>query len=248
MRPWHLPPLLLLLLASLAQAEPGKLEYLSEVSPPFNFSDEQGQATGLSVELLQMIWKARGVAPQPIRILPWARGYNLLQQQPNVVLFATARTPQREPLFKWACPIDHSEFVLLGRKADNITLGSEAEISHYKVGVVRSTVSKQLLLDRGIDERNLMLANRLTQAAKMLTSGRATLFATNKLVGYQTLLQLGFKPDDFNVAFVLDAKPLCYAFSRQVPDSEIALFQQALTHVVASPEFVTLQAKYLPMH
>ena len=190
MRTWHLPHLLLLLWATFAQADPGKLEYLSEISPPFNFSDQQGMPTGLSVELMQLIWKARGVSPQPIRILPWARGYNLLQQKPNVVLFATARTPQREALFKWACPIDHSEFVLLGRKADNITLGSEAEISRYKVGVVRSTVSKQLLLERGIDERQLMLANRLTQAAKMLTSGRADLFATNKLAGYQTLQQL----------------------------------------------------------
>ncbi|MGU5657747.1 substrate-binding periplasmic protein [Aeromonas veronii] len=246
MRTWHLPHLLLLLWATFAQADPGKLEYLSEISPPFNFSDQQGMPTGLSVDLMQLIWKARGVSPQPIRILPWARGYNLLQQKPNVVLFATARTPQREALFKWACPIDHSEFVLLGRKADNITLGSVAEISRYKVGVVRSTVSKQLLLERGIDERQLMLANRLTQAAKMLTSGRADLFATNKLAGYQTLQQLGFKPDDFHVAFVLDARPLCYAFSRQVPDSEVALFQQALTHVVASADFSALQAKYLP--
>ncbi len=166
MRTWHLPHLLLLLWATFAQADPGKLEYLSEISPPFNFSDQQGMPTGLSVELMQLIWKARGLSPQPIRILPWARGYNLLQQKTNVVLFATARTPQREAIFKWACPIDHSEFVLLGRKADNITLASEAEISRYKVGVVRSTVSKQLLLERGIDERQLMLANRLTQAAK----------------------------------------------------------------------------------
>jgi polar amino acid transport system substrate-binding protein len=179
--------------------------------------------------------------------LPWARGYNLLQQKNNVVLFATARTPQREPLFKWACPIDNSEFVLLGRKADKITLNSVAQISHYKVGVVRSTVSKQLLLDRGIDEGSLMLANRLTQAAKMLASGRTDLFATNKLAGYQTLHQLNLKIDDFHVAFVLDAKPLCYAFSRQVPDSEIALFQQALTRVIASEDFRKLQAKYLPV-
>ena len=246
MRTWHFIHLLLLW-TTFAQADPAKLEYLSEISPPYNFSDERGQPTGLSVELLQLIWQARGMAPQPIRILPWARGYNLLQQKPNVVLFATARTPQREPLFKWACPIDHSEFVLLGRKGDNITLDSAAQLGHYKIGVVRATVSKQLLLDRGIDERTLIQANRLTQAAKMLTSGRADLFATNKLVGYQTLQQLGFKPDDVHIAFVLDTTPLCYAFSRQVPDSEVALFQQALTRVVASADFSALQTKYLSL-
>ena len=237
------------LLATLAQASPelGKLHYITEEYKPYNYADASGAPTGLAVELLQLVWKKTNTPAQPITIMPWARGYYLLTQKPNAVLFSTARTQARDPLFKWACPIDHSEFVLLGRKADNITLGSEAEISHYKVGVVRSTVSKQLLLERGIDERQLMLANRLTQAAKMLTSGRADLFATNKLAGYQTLQQLGFKPDDFHVAFVLDARPLCYAFSRQVPDSEVALFQQALTQVVASADFSALQAKYLPL-
>ena len=46
---------------------------------------------------------------------------------------------------------------------------------------------------------------------------------------------------------VLSAEQLCYAFSRQVPDSEITLFQQALTRALASEEFRKLQAKYLPV-
>ena len=69
MRTWHFIHLLLLW-TTFAQADPAKLEYLSEISPPYNFSDERGQPTGLSVELLQLIWQARGMAPQPIRILP----------------------------------------------------------------------------------------------------------------------------------------------------------------------------------
>ena len=48
-------------------------------------------------------------------------------------------------------------------------------------------------------------------------------------------------------ALVLDAEELCYAFSRQVPDSEITLFQQGLTRALASEEFRKLQAKYLPV-
>ncbi|MFM5503128.1 MULTISPECIES: substrate-binding periplasmic protein [Aeromonas] len=247
MRKWHLSHILLLLWASFARADLDKLEYCTEISPPFNFSDAEGQPTGLAVELLQMIWQYSDLSPQPIRILPWARGYKELSSKHNVVLFATARTPEREALFKWACPIDNSDFVLLGRAADKLTLVSAEQMKQYKIAVVRSTVSSQLLQERGLDESNLVEANRLSQAAKMLASGRTHLFATNKLVGYQTLKDLNMDLNDFNVAFVLDSKPLCYAFSRQVPDRDISRFQQALDRARASPQFSQLQAKYLPL-
>ncbi|PTT44664.1 substrate-binding periplasmic protein [Aeromonas sp. HMWF016] len=247
MRMWLTCLLLLLPWASMARADLGKLEYFTEEYPPYNFSDEQGQPTGLAVELLQMVWKNSGVTPQPIRILPWARGYYLLTQKPNVVLFSTARTQAREDLFKWVCPIGYSEYILLGRKAQNITLTSVDEMSKYRISAVRSDAAEQLLLNNGMDDNNIIPANRLNQAVKMLTSGRADLLATSKLAGYDALREMKLNSDDFNVAMVLSAEQLCYAFSRQVDDKEIKLFQSGLTRALASQEFLKLQAKYLPI-
>ncbi|ANB69147.1 transporter substrate-binding domain-containing protein [Aeromonas veronii] len=247
MRIWLICHLLLLCWASTARADLGKLEYLTEEYPPYNFSDPQGQPTGLAVDLLQMIWQHSGVTPQPVRILPWARGYYLLTQKPNVVLFSTARTQAREDLFKWVCPIGYSEYILLGRKAQNITLTTFEQMSQYKISAVRSDAAEQLLLNNGMDDNNIIPANRLSQGLKMLLSGRADLLATSKLAGYDAIRELKLSSDDFNVAMVLSAEQLCYAFSRQVPDSEITLFQQGLTRALASEEFRKLQAKYLPV-
>ena len=239
--------LLLLSCLGTAQAELGKLEYLTEEYPPYNFTDQTGQPGGLAVELLQLIWQRTQTPAQPIRILPWARGYYLLTQKPNVVLFSTARTQAREDLFKWVCPIGYSEYILLGRKAQNITLDSVDQMSQYKISAVRSDAAEQLLLNNGMDDNNIISANRLSQGLKMLLSGRADLLATSKLAGYDAIRELKLSSDDFNVAMVLSAEQLCYAFSRQVPDSEITLFQQALTRALASEEFRKLQAKYLPV-
>ncbi|WP_429044091.1 substrate-binding periplasmic protein [Aeromonas veronii] len=247
MRIWLICHLLLLCWASTARADLGKLEYLTEEYPPYNFSDPQGQPTGLAVDLLQMIWQHSGVTPQPVRILPWARGYYLLTQKPNVVLFSTARTQAREDLFKWVCPIGYSEYILLGRKAQNITLTAFDQMSQYKISAVRSDAAEQLLLNNGMDDNNIIPANRLSQGLKMLLSGRADLLATSKLAGYDAIRELKLSSDDFNVAMVLSAEQLCYAFSRQVPDREITLFQQGLTRALASEEFRKLQAKYLPV-
>jgi len=224
MRIWLICHLLLLCWASTARADLGKLEYLSEEYPPYNFSDPQGQPTGLAVDLLQMIWKNSGVP-----------------------LFSTARTQAREDLFKWVCPIGYSEYILLGRKAQNITLTAFEQMSQYKISAVRSDAAEQLLLNNGMDDNNIIPANRLSQGVKMLISGRADLLATSKLAGYDAIRELKLNSDDFNVAMMLSAEQLCYAFSRQVPDSEISLFQQALTRALASEEFRKLQAKYLPV-
>ncbi|MCZ0750674.1 substrate-binding periplasmic protein [Aeromonas enteropelogenes] len=246
MRIWLICHLFLILWVGGLRADLGKLEYLTEEYPPYNYNDEQGQPTGLAVELLRMVWQHGGVEPQPVRIIPWARGYYLLTQKPNVVLFSTARTQAREALFKWVCPIGYSEFILLGHSSRPLTLGSIAEISDYRISAVRSDAAEQLLLNNGMDDSKIIPANRLSQAVKMLVSGRADLLATSKLAGYEAIRELGMRVDDFNVALLLSAEQLCYAFSRQVPDSDITQFQQALTRVLASREFQALQAKYLP--
>ena len=75
---------------------------------------EDGAPTGFAIDLLHLVWQKTGTPVQPVSILPWARGYYLLTQKPNVVLFSTARTEARNPLFKWACPIGYAEIVLMG--------------------------------------------------------------------------------------------------------------------------------------
>jgi polar amino acid transport system substrate-binding protein len=39
-----------------------------------------------------------------IKLVPWARGDQTLLRLPNVALFSTTRTPEREDLFKWVEP------------------------------------------------------------------------------------------------------------------------------------------------
>ena len=238
--------LLLMSCLGSAQADLARLEYLTEEYPPYNFSDEAGQPSGLAVELLQMVWQRSGTPAQPIRILPWARGYYLLTQKPNVVLFSTARTDTRDPLFKWACPIGYSEYILLAHKQRHISLSSAEQMNAYRISAVRADASEQLLLNRGMDETRIIPANRLSQALRMLVSGRADLLATSKLAGYDAIKALQLNADDFTVAFVLDAEELCYAFSRQVDDDLVKQFQRAMTQALASPEYQALRQRYLP--
>lgn len=70
------------------------LDYLTEDAYPYNYPQANGEPGGLAVSLLHLTWQALGQRPTPIRLVPWPRGYYLLTQKPDVVLFSTTRTPQ----------------------------------------------------------------------------------------------------------------------------------------------------------
>ncbi|MGY3933263.1 substrate-binding periplasmic protein [Aeromonas encheleia] len=232
-----------------AQASPalGKLHYLTEEYKPYNFTGPSGEPTGLAVELLQRVWQQTDTPAQPIGILPWARGYYLLTQKPNVVLFSTARTEARDPLFKWACPIGYAEIVLMGLANRDIRLGALAEAQQYHIGAVRTDVGEQLLLNSGFDEQKIMTANRLPQALKMLTSGRVDLISSNKTTLLELIAAQQLDPADFEVRWVLSSEQFCFAFSHPIDDALVREFQRGLAQVLASSDFQQLQAKYLPV-
>ncbi|MCF3099594.1 transporter substrate-binding domain-containing protein [Aeromonas australiensis] len=246
MKPWI--GLAALLLAPLAQASPelGKLHYITEEYKPYNYADEKGAPTGLAVELLQQIWQRTNTPEQAVTLMPWARGYYLLTQKPNVVLFSTARTQARDPLFKWACSIGYIEVVLVGLAERNLTISTLDDAKGLTIGAVRADVGEQLLLNNGFDETRLMTANRLSQALKMLTSGRVDLLSTHKTTMEMLIAEQKIDPANFKEQWVLSSEQLCFAFSQPVSDELVREFQNGMTQVLASREFQQLYLKYFP--
>ena len=231
---------------ALASRALAKLHYLTEEYKPYNFTGEDGAPSGLAVELLHQVWQRTGTPPQPVSVLPWARGYYLLTQKPNVVLFSTARTEARDPLFKWACPIGYAEIVLMGLANRPLTLTRMEDAQQHTIAAVRADVGEQLLLNNGFDEQKIMTANRLPQALKMLTSGRVELIASNKSTLMDLIKAQQLDPARFEVRWVLSSEQFCFAFSHPVDDALVREFQHGLTQVLASSEFQQIQHKYFP--
>ena len=231
---------------ALASPALAKLHYLTEEYKPYNFTGEDGAPSGLAVELLHQVWQRTGTPPQLVSVLPWARGYYLLTQKPNVVLFSTARTEARDPLFKWACPIGYAEIVLMGLANRPLTLTRMEDAQQHTIAAVRADVGEQLLLNNGFDEQKIMTANRLPQALKMLTSGRVELIASNKSTLMDLIKAQQLDPARFEVRWVLSSEQFCFAFSHPVDDALVREFQHGLTQVLASSEFQQIQHKYFP--
>jgi len=174
-------PLLLYCCSVLAAADLSQLRYLTEEYPPYNFSAEQGQVSGFTIDILHLVWREMAVEPQPIEILPWARGYYLLASRDNVVLFSTARIDARVPLFQWACSLGTLELNLYAFKQMAPRLTRLDDAKRLVVVAVRDDVGEQLLLSHGFNPGLLVRTSSLEQAIRVLSSGRANLLSSNRL-------------------------------------------------------------------
>ncbi len=97
-------------------SENSPVEIYCNDGPPFQSLSEDGSLTGSSAEIVLEMQKRVG-GNEKIQVVPWARGYTYLQNRPNVLLFSTTKTKEREPMFHWIGPVANVSFAFYS-KAD----------------------------------------------------------------------------------------------------------------------------------
>jgi len=221
------------------------LTYLSEQYTPLNYLDKSGLQKGYAIELLHQVWYELDVPAQPIQILPWARAYSTAQQQQNAVLFSTARIDSRENIFKWVCSIINLRIVLLGLKSDKIIINSLAEAREYQIAALNQDVGEQILIEAGFEPNKVQQVSFLDNALKMLIQGRVDLLSSSEINAFRKLQEMGIDPNLFEVVWVLNTYPICFAFNLNVEEEVVTKFQQALLKVQENKAYIKmLKRKY----
>lgn len=240
----------LLLLSLAVLATPGlaspfeQLDYLTEEYPPLNYT-ENGKLTGLSVVLLEKIWRELKVKPQKVRVLPWARAYRNLEQQDNVVLFAIAQTKRRKDKFQWACPIETTETnALIALKSSRIKINSFDELARYAIGTVRFDIAEQLLMEQLSSTINIVSNVTMKPNLELMAKGRIQMIAYDLQAANNMIIQWGGNLNDYETVFVFPTAFTCFAFSHQVDPKLVAQFQQALTKIVSTEEYQQLMKQF----
>jgi len=201
--------LLLTLLARPVGSEPFKLTILTEQYPPFNYI-EDGELQGLSYELLALMLADLDQTEllDSIQLVPWSRGYQLVQHQPNTLLFSMVRTEQRENLVAWVGPILTNYAACIGKTEliSEFTARPRAESLRGKaVGVIRKDVVDQLVrADADFSQARIEVIDYPSQAVELLEHDRLDLWCYTKeavqfyfnqkgvaLSNYTTLVDLG---------------------------------------------------------
>ncbi len=146
---------ILLLILSLSificNANAQEFKLIAEDAAPNSFI-EDGQVKGKAIEIVRAVLNEIGLEGKAIEVLPWARGYKMLEAEKNVALFPTSRTQKREILFKWAGPIADNNINLYKLKSRKDIQASTLDgLKKYRAGSAggKNNVKTQFLTAHG---------------------------------------------------------------------------------------------------
>ncbi len=222
--------ILLPLFTPLAAVEPKDIIYMTEDYPPENFV-QNGELKGYCVDILKAMWKNMGVPEQPIQVLPWARGYEMLQTETNHMLFAMARNPERENQFKWVGPIYYANVRLFSLTGKNLQMKNIHDAKKFKIGVIRNDIGETLLHEAGFPDRSLTRVRSLTQLIKMLKADRIDMICTTEAslkneIKRDNSIDIKYKP-----VWLVAEIQVYYAFSKSTDNAIVARFQKSLNAI-----------------
>lgn len=228
---------------SLARAEP--LVLLTENLPPFNMSvagtnyARDDGVTGISSDILRAVCERAQVQCQQILRFPWQRVYQQTLDDAGYGLFSTARTAEREGLFKWVGPIASNEWVLFSKGDSSIRLSSLDDARRYRIGGYKGDAKTQFLLDRGLE---VQTALRDSENVKKLERGQIDLWVTSNQAGRFVARQEGL--ENLKVVQNLHTADLYLALNLQTPDELVQKLQSALDSLRAEGALRGIEARY----
>jgi polar amino acid transport system substrate-binding protein len=244
MRRWSL---FIVLQASLvfcnSAAAQGRIELITEEWPPYNYT-ENGRVTGFSTEIVLRLMRILGVG-NPVVSLPGNRAKRTLDSGSRIAYFSMYRNAERENSYKWVGPLARDTFYFYKRKGSSLeirTLGDAKRVS--RIACRNSGLVYSFLSSEGFG--NLDVSPAPEGIYEKVLAGRCDLAIGEPAAGVAFLLRKLGKPADAlerTAVHILD-NDLYIAFSRDVPDSEIEAWQDALDRLKATAEYRALVAAY----
>ncbi|MFB2777940.1 substrate-binding periplasmic protein [Shewanella mangrovisoli] len=235
--------LLLLTVGAFPLRVAATLNIYTEEWAPISFSVD-GKADGLAVQVVQEIQK-RVNNQDPIKVVPWARGWKIMTEQANTVLFTMTRTPEREQLFSMIGPVAVGTTNFYALKNNQLNIRSIDDAKQAKaIGVYRSSVEEQLLMEHGLT--NLAPSSTPLLSAKQLMKRRIDLWCNANLTAPSILAEAGASIDDVKSLYTISANHLYIAFSKGTPSEEIDKWKEALISIKADGTFAQIYHHWLP--
>jgi polar amino acid transport system substrate-binding protein len=218
-------------------------QIFTEENKPLNFKSPNGKAFGAATEIVQEIQKRLGDTT-PITFSEWATAYNATLKQPGSMLFATARTEEREKSFKWVGPLTVAKTYFYTRSKGTVSIKSIEDAKTLpKIGVPSKFYYTQFLTDNHFS--NLVVFETPKAMMEAFKSGQIDVFTSQNLAISYLLVdcRVDSSAVKANYSF-MPPKKHYLAFNLNTPDTVILQWQKALDDLKADGTIKKIFAKY----
>ena len=109
-----------------------------------------------------------------------------------------------------------------------------------------------LLLDKGVKKEDLVLEITSKPLIEMLQNGSIDALAYGDTAGLWLIRDLGLNASDYKTIYTLGQEDYYYAFNKEIPDSLVHSFQQALDYIKSNKnqsgvsDYEIILSKYSP--
>lgn len=176
-----------------------ELTVVTEVWPPYSYTDEQGHALGVATRTIRDALALVGMNYH-IDFQPWARAFFIAKTKPNVLIYPIYRSEEREALFHWFCPILPDIHVYaISKRTRNLQQLTLTELIERGVtaGVMRAGNNYELLVSSGFDKEKLdPSSTELANIRKLIHDRVDIVFQSQEGFEYG-LKQLNVLPNQF---------------------------------------------------
>lgn len=186
---WLRPLLLLLPLALPAQAQP-TLQLLVYPNPGVFDVAHGDEVTGPGAVLLHRLAEVTGL-PLKVQAVPAARALMMIAQLPAHCAVGVPRSPEREPLFRWAGLMASGSLMLYGRADDKREVAGADDLRGSVIAAQRESQPLAWLHEHGL---NAYEVNDTLTGLRMLRAGRVDFWLVNELPARYVVQRSGGTP------------------------------------------------------
>jgi polar amino acid transport system substrate-binding protein len=188
---------------------------------------------------------ARQGIPDNIRLTSWRNAYNLAAINPNVALFSTERTKERQKLFHWVGPVGKNSAIFYARKGSGIKINSLEEAKKLTaIATTTNWFTEQDLKDKGFT--NLVSSPLPVTCVKQLMNGDVQLSIFTDITIPEIVKDAGYSMDDLEPVFTVSNTYFSIAMSLGTPLEEVRKWQSVLDGLKAEGTFEKIYRSYFP--
>lgn len=222
-----------------------KVTIVTEDLPPYNYLENE-KVVGVGTEIVQTAFKNAGVDFE-IKVLPWARAYNIAQKQENTLIYSMGRNEKRENLFKWVAPIvPYSINVYKLKSRTNLKIKGLDDLRKYTIGVVRDDFRMQFFEKEGFKSgENLDVAAHDDFNLKKIIAERIDFVPINSLSIIPLCNRNKIDVNQFESVLTIIDTELWMAFSKQTDDAIVKKVIDAVNKMKADGTYDKIISKYI---
>ncbi len=218
------------------------LQIITEDFAPYNFRSEDGEITGRSTDVVEEILSRLSLNIE-IQLMNWNKAYAMALSKPDVILYSTFRTDDRENLFQWVGPIATDEMLFYALQGSDIVIDSLEDVKEVAaIGVVKDDARHQLLVRNNI--MNLKLYPTDMQCYRALATGEVELVLGSNATMAMMAGQAGVAASELKPVYSVKKTPLYIAFSKNISPDIVEEWQSTLNEMIQDGTLDTINQSW----